>query len=146
MSDPFNARQNIFAGAQYLRILLDLFGGNVSLALAGYNAGENAVRRHGGIPPYRETRNYVRKIQRFLGAAAAATAPPPDSASFFVPSARLKLARPAQARSKRASRPRRIDPARPGIYYRWRDQQGITHVAEKPPTEGTVYTMIRALD
>ena len=98
VSDPFNARQNIFAGAQYLRILLDMFGGNVSLALAGYNAGENAVRRHGGIPPYRETRNYVRKIQRFLGAAAAATAPPPDSANFFVPSARLKLTRSAQAR------------------------------------------------
>ena len=146
VSDPFNARQNIFAGTQYLRILLDMFGGNVSLALAGYNAGENAVRRHGGIPPYRETRNYVRKIQRFLGAAAAATAPPPDSANFFVPSARLKLARPTQVRSKRSSRPTRLDPARPGIYYRWRDPQGVTHVAEKPPTEGTVYTTIRALD
>lgn len=146
VSDPFNARQNIFAGAQYLRILLDMFGGDVSLALAGYNAGENAVRRHGGIPPYRETRNYVQKIQGFLGVAAAATAPPLDSASFFVPSARLKPARAVQARSKQPPGPRRVDPARPGIYYRWRDTKGVTHVAERPPSEGTVYTMIRALD
>ena len=105
-------------------------------------------RANGGVgeDAYRETRNYVRKIQRFLGAAAAATAPPSDSATFFVPSARLTQVRSAQARAKRPARPRRIDPARPAIYYRWRDQQGITHVAEKPPSEGTVYTMIRALD
>lgn len=149
VSDPFNARQNIFAGTQYLRILLDMFGGDVSLALAGYNAGENAVRRYGGIPPYRETKNYVRKIQRFLGASAAsaaATAPAGDSASFFVPSARLTPPRPTAARSKRPARPKTLVPARPSIYYRWRDAAGTTHVAEKPPAEGTVYTTIRALD
>ena len=146
VSDPFDARQNIFAGTRYLRILLDMFGGDVSLALAGYNAGENAVRRYGGIPPYRETRNYVRKVRRFLGASASATVPSADSASFFVPTARLKAARLALGQSRRSARPKHVEPARPGIYYRWRDERGVTHVAEKPPPEGTVYTMIRALD
>jgi len=66
VGDPFDPRQNIFAGVQYLRLLLEMFNGNVALALAGYNAGENAVLRYGGIPPYRETQNYVEKIQTIL--------------------------------------------------------------------------------
>jgi soluble lytic murein transglycosylase-like protein len=61
----FDPEQNIYAGARYLRFLLDLFDGDVSLALAGYNAGEGAVKKYGyTIPPYRETVNYVRKIRR----------------------------------------------------------------------------------
>lgn len=146
VSDPFNARQNIFAGTQYLRLLLDMFGGDVSLALAGYNAGENAVRRYGGIPPYKETRNYVRKIRRFLGSSSPTTARSVDSASFFVPSSRRLGAKQTTTRaSTRPTRPKQIEPARPRVYYRWRDHKGLTHVAEEPPPEGTVYTMIRAL-
>jgi len=61
----FDPEQNIHAAAQYLRFLLDLFDGNVSLALAGYNAGEGAVKKYGyAVPPYPETINYVRKIKR----------------------------------------------------------------------------------
>ena len=71
VSDPFNARQNIFAGTRYLRILLDLFQGDLDLALAGYNAGEQAVERHGGIPPYAETQAYVKRIAKRLGATGA---------------------------------------------------------------------------
>jgi soluble lytic murein transglycosylase-like protein len=60
MMDPV---QNIEGGAQYLRFLLDTFNGNVELALAGYNAGENAVARYGNrVPPYRETVDYVQRI------------------------------------------------------------------------------------
>jgi hypothetical protein len=63
VTDIFDARQNIFAGTEYLRWLLDRFGGSLELALAGYNAGENAVEKYGNcIPPYAETQNYVRKI------------------------------------------------------------------------------------
>ena len=61
--DIFDPAQNIEGGARYLRFLLNTFSGDVELALAGYNAGENAVARYGNqIPPYRETQDYVRKI------------------------------------------------------------------------------------
>ncbi|HEX8143426.1 MAG TPA: lytic transglycosylase domain-containing protein [Pyrinomonadaceae bacterium] len=63
--DIFDPRQNIEGGARYMRFLLDSFGGDVSLALAGYNAGEGAVLKYGRqIPPYRETQEYVRRITR----------------------------------------------------------------------------------
>lgn len=65
--DPFNAAENIAAGARYLRALLRLYRGNVRLSLAAYNAGPGAVARYGDtIPPYRETRSYVRVITRRL--------------------------------------------------------------------------------
>jgi len=65
VKDIFDPEQNIHAGARYLRFLLDLFDGDISLALAGYNAGEGAVRKYGyNVPPYRETVNYVRRIKR----------------------------------------------------------------------------------
>lgn len=61
----YDPEQNIHAGARYLRFLLDTFDGDISLALAGYNAGEGAVRKYGyNVPPYRETIDYVRKIKR----------------------------------------------------------------------------------
>jgi hypothetical protein len=58
----FDAGQNLEGGAGYLRWLLDRFEGRTDLALAAYNAGERAVDRHGGIPPYPETRDYVRRV------------------------------------------------------------------------------------
>jgi len=64
--NPLDAKQNVFAGVKYLSELLDRYNGNVSLALAGYNAGPTAVKRFRGIPPYRETRGYVRKIQNLI--------------------------------------------------------------------------------
>lgn len=62
VKNSYNSRQNIHAGAEYLRWLLDRFKGNVHFALAGYNAGEGKVDRYGGIPPYKETREYVRRV------------------------------------------------------------------------------------
>lgn len=63
VTDIYNPKQNIEGGIKYMRILLDMFGGDVSLALAGYNAGEGAVLKYGRqIPPYRETQEYVRRI------------------------------------------------------------------------------------
>lgn len=65
VEDRTDPTANLRGGARYLRDLLTLFNDNLSLALAAYNAGENAVKRHGNqIPPYRETRNYVRKVKR----------------------------------------------------------------------------------
>lgn len=59
--DLFDADQNVRGGVAYLADLLSLFDGDVTLALAAYNAGEGAVQRHGGIPPFAETREYVRR-------------------------------------------------------------------------------------
>jgi soluble lytic murein transglycosylase-like protein len=65
VSDVFDPRQNIFGGVRYLRILANLFNGNIELTLAGYNAGENAVMQYGGIPPFQETRDYVVKVMEY---------------------------------------------------------------------------------
>jgi len=62
VSNAFDPRQNLIGGTRHLRDLLDLFGGDLPRALAAYNAGVNAVLTYGGIPPYRETREYVRRV------------------------------------------------------------------------------------
>ena len=62
VNDAFNPASNIDGGARYLADLLDLFEGDVTLAAAAYNAGPGAVEKYGGVPPYEETREYVRRI------------------------------------------------------------------------------------
>jgi soluble lytic murein transglycosylase-like protein len=64
--DPFDPRENIMAGARHLRRLLDAHDGDVTLAVASYNAGESAVARYGDVPPYPETQNYVLRVTRLL--------------------------------------------------------------------------------
>jgi soluble lytic murein transglycosylase-like protein len=62
VTDIFDPRENIFGGTRYLRVLANLFNGDIELTLAGYNAGEGAVMRYGGIPPYPETVDYVARV------------------------------------------------------------------------------------
>lgn len=66
VNDSFHPEDNIAGGVRHLRYLLDLFNGNLQLALAAYNAGEEAVFRYGGLPPYQETRTYVQRVQEYL--------------------------------------------------------------------------------
>ena len=84
INDP---RENIFGGVRYLRVLANMFNGDLDLTVAGYNAGEGAVIQHGGIPPYAQTRDYVVKVTKFyrryrtiadpLEASLAPPEPPP---------------------------------------------------------------------
>jgi soluble lytic murein transglycosylase-like protein len=62
VADSFNPKDNIRGGVRYLKFLLNTFKGDVTLALAAYNAGLGKVAKHGGVPPYEETRNYVSKV------------------------------------------------------------------------------------
>jgi transglycosylase-like protein with SLT domain len=65
----FDVRQNIDGGVRHLRYLMERFSGNVTLAVAAYNAGDEAVSRYGGVPPYEETRAYVTRVLALLGRA-----------------------------------------------------------------------------
>ena len=74
VTDPFDARQNVMAGAKYLGRLLDLYRGNVRLALAGYNAGTTNVEQYGGVPPFPETQKYVKQVTRLVASSKRAKA------------------------------------------------------------------------
>jgi soluble lytic murein transglycosylase-like protein len=67
--DPFDPMQNVIAGARYLKWLLDRNKGNLDLAIASYNAGPGAVAHYKTIPPYPETRQYVKNVKQFLAQA-----------------------------------------------------------------------------
>ncbi|MDH5370493.1 MAG: lytic transglycosylase domain-containing protein, partial [Gammaproteobacteria bacterium] len=66
VDDLYNPRQNIIAGIKHLKYLLKLYPNNLKHAIAAYNAGENAVKKYNGIPPYRETQGYVKKVMKHL--------------------------------------------------------------------------------
>lgn len=83
VSDSFDPAQNIMGGAKYLRQLLDRFHGDVSKAVAAYNAGPGAVEKYGGVPPYRETQNYVAKVLGYAGSGVSVPAPTASADSAF---------------------------------------------------------------
>jgi len=98
VENPFDPTQNIHGGVSYLRYLLDMFKGDVTLSLAAYNAGENSVLRYGGVPDFRETQDYVRKVNYLYGGENSTA--------------------PAAPKSKDADKP---------VIYRYVDAQGVVH-------------------
>jgi hypothetical protein len=118
VKNAFDPEQNILAGTRYLAWLLKLFGNDVQLACAAYNAGERAVQRFGGIPPYPETQEYVRRIWSLLSSTGAH----------------------ASARPAVASPPAR---KRDDVIYLWYDEKGILNVSQFPPAPGTPFKTMR---
>jgi hypothetical protein len=84
VKDSFDSKQNVEGGVKYLRYLIDLFHGDYTQAVAAYNAGEAAVTKYGGVPPFQETRNYVAAVARNLAeerrvfSAKASSRPQPE--------------------------------------------------------------------
>src|SRR6476660_608451 len=83
LKDPFDPAANVEAGTKYLKFLLKKFNGDVSLALAGYNAGEGSVEKYNGVPPYGETQNYVKKISATYGKSYHPVLTPDDAKLAF---------------------------------------------------------------
>ncbi len=81
--NPDDPKENVTAGTKYLGWLLKRFSGNVELALAGYNAGEGAVDKYDGVPPYNETQNYVKIISKRYGKTYHPVLPPAQAAEVF---------------------------------------------------------------
>lgn len=118
VSNAFDPADNLRGGVSFLGRLLTRFGGNVPLSLAAYNAGEGAVLREGGIPPFPETREYVRKV-----AAAYAPAAKPPSSVVLGRSAGVRT--DTSAHSDGGS-----NPPSPAPIYRFVDEHGVTHFAQ----------------
>jgi soluble lytic murein transglycosylase-like protein len=75
VKDSFDSTENVEGGVKYLKYLLDLYHGDYTRAVAAYNAGEGAVSRYGGVPPYKETRNYVATVAKKLESERRAFVP-----------------------------------------------------------------------
>ena len=76
VDNPFDPEQNLDAGVRYLKRLLGIFDGDLRLSLAAYNAGVQAVKRYGTVPPYRETRGYVKKVLQYYRGRGGSVVPP----------------------------------------------------------------------
>jgi soluble lytic murein transglycosylase-like protein len=126
VENPFDPRQNIEGGTSYLKYLLGLFDGNLALSLAAYNAGENSVLREGGIPPFPETQDYVRKVQSFYQPALALE-PSHSEASTDGSAARTRSRKRPGTASKAPEQ--NLAPAAAPLYT-YTDAEGVLHIEQ----------------
>jgi len=100
VDDAYSPRDNIKGGTRYLRFLLGYFEGNVDYVLAAYNAGEYAVDQHGGVPPYKETKNYIKKIRKRYSKAKHSFDPSISYRSRLIKNSKKPSVRPAKKLAK----------------------------------------------
>lgn len=138
--DPFDPRQNIFGGTKYLRWLLDYYKGDVTKTVAAYNAGEGAVDRHGGIPPFRETRAYVPRVLDLY--ARKLVQPDPKAAGSME---LLKKGRggftveetPVNANQAKLAAKEATPERRGSTLFQWVDVNGRVQISDQAPPRGT---------
>lgn len=142
--DPFDPRQNIEGGTKYLKWLSDYFKGDLTKVVAAYNAGEGAVDRHKGIPPFRETRAYVPKVLDLFHRKAVVADPKAAGSMALLKKGRggfelgerpLKAAQAAGAPAGEALP--EVETARPSRpIFQWTDDQGRVQISDQPPPRG----------
>ena len=131
--DPFDPRQNIQGGVKYLKWLHDYYQGDLTKVVAAYNAGEGAVNRHHGIPPYRETRAYVPKVLDLY--RRKAVQPDPKLAGSM---ALLQKGRGGFKVDEQKTVPEPTVQQRASTrIYQWMDAHGRLQISDQPPPRGT---------
>jgi hypothetical protein len=131
--DPFDPRQNIQGGVKYLKWLHDYYQGDLTKVVAAYNAGEGAVNRHNGIPPYRETRAYVPKVLDLY--RRRAVQPDPRLAGSM---ALLQKGRGGFQVEDQKEVPEPTPQQRASTrIYQWVDAHGRLQISDQPPPKGT---------
>lgn len=131
--DPFDPRQNIQGGVKYLKWLHGYYEGDLNKVVAAYNAGEGAVNRYGGIPPFRETRAYVPKVLDLYHRKAVQ--PDPKLAGSM---ALLKKGRGGFEVDEQKTVPEPTPQQRAATrIYQWTDATGRVQISDQPPPRGT---------
>ena len=131
--DPFDPRQNISGGVKYLKWLHGYYEGDLNRVVAAYNAGEGAVNRHKGIPPFRETRAYVPKVLDLYHRKAVQ--PDPKAAGSM---ALLKKGRGGFEVEEQKTVPEPTAQQRTATrIYQWTDASGRIQISDQPPPKGT---------
>lgn len=131
--DPFDPRQNILGGVKYLKWLHDYYQGDLTKVVAAYNAGEGAVNRHHGIPPYPETRAYVPKVLDLY--RRKAVQPDPKLAGSM---ALLQKGRGGFKVDEQKAVPEPTVQQRASTrIYQWMDAHGRLQISDQPPPKGT---------
>jgi hypothetical protein len=132
--DPFDPRQNISGGVKYLKWLHDYYSGDLTRVVAAYNAGEGAVNRHKGIPPFSETRAYVPKVLDLY--RRKAVQPDPKLAGSM---ALLQKGHGGFNLDEQKTVPEPTPQQRAATrIYQWIDAEGRTQISDQPPPKGTV--------
>lgn len=135
--DPFDPRQNITGGVKYLRWLMDAFEGDLTCVVAAYNAGEGAVARHKGIPPFAETRAYVPRVLDLYRRKAVQPDARDAGAMALLRKGRggfVVEEKPVEKPGEEASRAPQRASAR---IYEWHDARGRLQISDQPPPKGT---------